>query len=186
MIESKLAFLQMQIEGLFGYSSGLREPRFSPLPKVFNTFDVIATIRKLIVSMLDSIVFLIAKINQSVVGFEAVRIDCWIRTDLRGDDRIKFVYWTVWNNLSIYVSSSFDQTKHDVFPLGSTTAFTANAFRSEVAFIKLNATFFKDAFLFAKVNNTFSESKEDTIDWLTTDARQWGNFGCFKVKGKVF
>ena len=76
MIESKLAFLQMQIEGLFGYSSGLREPRFSPLPKVFNTFDVIATIRKLIVSMLDSIVFLIAKINQSVVGFEAVRIDC--------------------------------------------------------------------------------------------------------------
>ena len=78
MIESKLAFLQMQIEGLFGYSSELRKPHLSPSPKVFNTVNVnvIVTIRKLIVSMLDSIVFLIAKINQSVVGFEAVRIDC--------------------------------------------------------------------------------------------------------------
>ena len=75
MIESKLAFLQVQIEGLFGYSSELREPHLSPSPKVFNTVNVIVTICKLIVSMLDSIVFLIAKINQSVVSFKAVRID---------------------------------------------------------------------------------------------------------------
>ena len=75
MIESKLAFLQMQIEGLFGYSSELREPHLSPSPKVFNAINVIVTIRKLIVSMLDSVVLLIAKINQSVVGFKAVRID---------------------------------------------------------------------------------------------------------------
>ena len=75
MIESKLAFLQMQKEGLFGYSSELREPHLSPSPKVFNTVNVIVTIRKLVVSMLDSIVFLIAKINQSVLSFEAVRID---------------------------------------------------------------------------------------------------------------
>ena len=62
MVESKLAFLQMQIEGLFGYSSELRKPHLSPSPKVFNAINVIVTIRKL-VSMLDSIVFLIAKIN---------------------------------------------------------------------------------------------------------------------------
>ena len=70
MIESKPAFLQMQIEGLFGYSSELCEPRLSPSPKVFNAINAIATIRKLIVTMLDSIVFLIAKINQPVIGLK--------------------------------------------------------------------------------------------------------------------
>ena len=57
MIESKLAFLQMQIEGLFGYSSEFREPHLSPSQKVFNTVNVIVTIRKTIVFMLDSMVF---------------------------------------------------------------------------------------------------------------------------------
>ena len=65
MVESKLTFLQMQIEGLFGYSPELRESHLSPSPKVFNAINVIVTIRKLIVSMLDSIVFLIAKFNDS-------------------------------------------------------------------------------------------------------------------------
>ena len=75
MIESKLAFLQMQIEGLFGYSSALRKPHLGPSQKVFNTVNVIVTIRKIIVSMLDSVAFLITKINQPVVGFKAVNID---------------------------------------------------------------------------------------------------------------
>ena len=75
MIESKFAFFQMQIEGLFGYSSELREPHFSPSPEVFNAVNVIMAVCKFIVSMLNSIVFLITVINQSVVGFKAVRID---------------------------------------------------------------------------------------------------------------
>ena len=75
MIESKFAFFQMQIEGLFGYSSELRESHFSPSPEVFNAVNVIMAVCKFIVSMLNSIVFLITVINQSVVGFKAVRVD---------------------------------------------------------------------------------------------------------------
>ena len=75
MIESKFAFFQMQIESLFGYSSELREPIFSPSPKVFNTIYVIVAVSELVVSMLDSIVFLIAEIYQPVIGLKAVCID---------------------------------------------------------------------------------------------------------------
>ncbi len=53
-IELKLAFLQVRTKGLFGYSSEFRELHLSPSPKVFNTVNVIATIRKLIVSILGS------------------------------------------------------------------------------------------------------------------------------------
>ncbi len=50
-----------------------------------------------------------------------------------------------------------------------TTSFTTNAFCSEVASAKLNASFFKDAFLFAKAIDTLSEREEDTINRMTTD-----------------
>ena len=49
MIESKFAFLQMQIEGLFGHSSELHKLNFSLPQKVFNTVDVIMIIGKLVV-----------------------------------------------------------------------------------------------------------------------------------------
>ena len=75
MIESKFAFFQMQLEGLFGYSSEPRESNFSPPPKVFNTVYVIMTVSELVVSMLDPIVFLIAEIHQPVIGLKAVCID---------------------------------------------------------------------------------------------------------------
>ena len=75
MIESKFAFFQMQIEGLFGYTSELRKSNFSPSPKVFNTIYVMMTVSEHVVSTLNPIVFLIAEIYQPVIGLKAVCID---------------------------------------------------------------------------------------------------------------
>ena len=55
MIESRFASFQMQIEGLFGYSSELREPNSSPPPKAFNAVYVTMAVNELVVSMLDPI-----------------------------------------------------------------------------------------------------------------------------------
>lgn len=76
MIESKLAFFQVKIEGLLRYSSELREPYFSPSPEVFNTVNVIVSISKFIVFVKDSIVFLKPEINKTIVCFEAVGVHC--------------------------------------------------------------------------------------------------------------
>ena len=57
-----------------------------------------------------------------------------------------------------------------MFSLSSTTTFTANSLRAKVTFVKFNASFFKDALPFAKVNDTLSNSSEEAIDCWATDS----------------
>ena len=73
-----------------------------------------------------------------------------------------------------------------MFSACSTTAFTTDSLRAKVAFVKLNASLFKDTFFFAERNNAPTESSQDTIDRLATDSYQRGDYFASKSREKHF
>ena len=75
MIKSKFTFFQMQSKGPFADAPELTEPPFRNGPKVFDAVNMTASIRKLIVTMFDTIVLLIAKVHQAVIGLKSIRIN---------------------------------------------------------------------------------------------------------------
>ena len=123
MVETKFAFLQVQIEGLRGYPSELCESRFRQAPKALDFVYVIATVRR----AADPIKSLGAEINQRVEALELVSMARRILTVLGGCDGIKRCRRTIRNDLSVDLALSLGQAEHDVTSTGSTLSFVANA-----------------------------------------------------------
>ena len=75
MIKSEFTFIQVQSKGPFADAPELTEPPFSDGPKVFNAVNMTASVGKFIVAVLDTIVLLIAKVDQAVIALESIRIN---------------------------------------------------------------------------------------------------------------
>jgi len=75
MIKSELTFFQVQSKGPFADASELTEPPFSNGPEVFNAVNMTPSIGKFIVAMFDTIVLLIPKVHQTVIGLKSIGID---------------------------------------------------------------------------------------------------------------
>ena len=65
----------MQVKVLLSQASEFSQSNFGNAPEVFNPVDVVVAPGKLIGSMVDSVVFLVTPINQSVVAASAVSVD---------------------------------------------------------------------------------------------------------------
>jgi hypothetical protein len=72
MIESKLAFFEMQVELLFPQPFELRQPILCKAPKSFDPVDVTATMSEFILGVMYAKVLLEAKVHQAVVALPAI------------------------------------------------------------------------------------------------------------------
>ena len=88
MVESKLTFFEMQIKSGFRQTSELCEAHFSYAPKVFDTINKRCFVSELIVSMLDSIMFFITQVYQTVIAFPAIGVDRALKVHLTLDHRL--------------------------------------------------------------------------------------------------
>ena len=181
MVETKFAFLQVQIEGLRGYPSELCESRFRQAPKALNFVYVIATVHR----AADPIKSLGAEIYQRVEALELVSMARRILTVLGGCDGIKRCRRAVRNDLSIDLALSLGQTEHDVTSTGSTLSFVANALLVQTTLVKLDSSLIEAALLFAKSNDPLSQNSEKTIDRRTTHSRERSGLRRVKVEGKT-
>ncbi|ELK69565.1 hypothetical protein NM2002038_1311 [Neisseria meningitidis 2002038] len=75
VVKPKLRFFEMQIKHLFGNTIKFSQTPLSITPKRFNTIDMLLSSSKLIGTMMDTVMLLIAHIDKTVICFPAVSID---------------------------------------------------------------------------------------------------------------
>jgi len=70
---SKLCELQLRY-GESTNDSKLGQPGLGDAPKVLDAVDVVRSVRKFVFAMMDAIMLLVAKIHETVIGLESVRV----------------------------------------------------------------------------------------------------------------
>ena len=74
MIKPKLTLFKMKIKVWFMNASKLGQFGLGDAPKVLDAVDVVRSVRKFVFAMMDAIMLLVAKIHETVIGLESVRV----------------------------------------------------------------------------------------------------------------
>jgi hypothetical protein len=74
MIKPKLTLYKMKIKVWFTNASTLGQPSIGDAPKVLDAVDVVRSVRKFVFAMMDAIMLLVAKIHETVIGLEIIRV----------------------------------------------------------------------------------------------------------------
>ena len=74
MIKPPLTLFKMKIKVWFMNASELGQPGLGDGPKVLDAVDVVRSVRKFVFAMMDAIMLLIAKIHETVIGLEIIRV----------------------------------------------------------------------------------------------------------------
>ena len=85
MVEPKLTLFKMQIKSRFRKSSELCQTHFSDAPEVFDSVNMGLTVCKFVVSMLNPMMFFVTQVNQAIVAFPPIRVDCALKSYLAPD-----------------------------------------------------------------------------------------------------
>ena len=75
MIEPKLTFFEMQVEGAGGHATETNQACFRVPPESFNAVDVSTTFGKFVLAVIDAQMLSKTNIDQAVVATLAVRVD---------------------------------------------------------------------------------------------------------------
>ena len=79
----------MKIERVLMDTTKSYQARFGIRPKTFNTVNVCLLIGKFVMAMLHTKMFLIAKVNKTVITAPSVRVDYAFKGNLSSDNPLK-------------------------------------------------------------------------------------------------
>ena len=75
MVETELAFLEVQVERLAMDAAELREAHLGETPEVLDAVDVRLPAGELVLPVVHAVVFPVAEVDQAVIPSPAVRVD---------------------------------------------------------------------------------------------------------------
>ena len=138
MVEPKLTFFQMQVEGTGRQAAKANQASFCVSPETFNAVDVVAALGKFVLAMIDTKVFSVAHINQAVIATPAVRINDAFEFYFTAYNCLQRGLGAIWNDLGIDVTVPLKDAEDDRFTKGTTTSFTLDAPCAEERFVHFN------------------------------------------------
>ena len=74
MIKPKLTLFKMKIKVWFMNASKLGQPGLGDAPEVLDAVYVVRSVCKSVFAMMDAIMLLVAKIHETVIGLESIRV----------------------------------------------------------------------------------------------------------------
>ena len=74
MIKPKLTLFKMKIKVWFMNASKLGRPILVDAPKALDAVDVVPFVRKFVFAKMDAIMLLVAKIHETLIGLESIRV----------------------------------------------------------------------------------------------------------------
>ena len=128
----------MQVKSIFVQASEFTKSGFCKRPKAFYTVDVRFSIYKFVDSMFDAIMFLVTNIYQPGISAPSIRMNDAFHTNFPSNNCSKCFAFAVWNDLSVDLSVTLKNTKHNGFSSSSTTSDTFNSPGTEIAFINFD------------------------------------------------
>ena len=139
MVKTPFAFFEV-IEELFAaHAAQLGHAELGKGPEAFDTVDVIFTTGKLVLVMMDAVMFIPAG-DQAVVGAPAIGVDIALAENATLDNRQKLLSGAVFHDTDKNVMPSFVQANDGRFAAGAAPPLAADTPGAEIAFVDLDLT----------------------------------------------
>ena len=135
MIKAIFTFFQMQIKSFRRHAVELLQSPFGMRPETFYPVDVNIANGENIVRMINSQMFRIPDINQSIVAAPAVRMNDRIERDLAANNVLQGFPLHIGNNLSINRAVAFINSKDNSFPGRAPSALASDTSRTKIRFV---------------------------------------------------
>ena len=90
--------------------------------------------------MVDTKVFRVADVNESVVAAPAIGMNDRFDADTPANNGLERLSLDIWNDLSKHFSVPFIDAEDNRFATGSAASFALNSFGPEVAFVDFDLT----------------------------------------------
>ena len=154
-------------------------------PETLNAIDMVRATSKLILSVMHSIMFRVANVNQSVIATPAITVDDGIRLDPPANNGLQSGFRAVRHDLCIDFTLPLEKSKDGSLAARPTsTRGLRTEARTEVRFINFNftrkwrrsLTFFSD---------TLTDFEKDQCHRFTSETAQLRDISGIEIHGKV-
>ena len=166
----------MQMKGLFTHTSEPIEPGFGIAPEAFNSVNMTFTKDEFIVSVVDSKMLFITKVNEPIITSPSIRMDDAFKINSTSDDRLQCGSSAIRHDLGIDFAVSFEDAKNNSFTKSATASFALNSTSAEETFINFNLAG-KGGLPFAELGNSFPNFGEVSVNSVPVQA---GNFSSLR------
>lgn len=136
MVESKLSFLEMQIEGTLGQAIELGHPSLCIAPETFDPIDVSFTGGELTGAMVNTEMLVKYDLHQPIVTRPAIRMDNRNQVDVSPDNLLQCGL----HNFRVENSLTLKEPEENRLHLGSSSAATTKSLNTKVRLIHFNRT----------------------------------------------
>ena len=162
----------MQIERFSIHPSEPGESGFGKAPEALDSINMTLIMNELILSMIDSKVFLVSEINKSVIASPTIRMDNSFQVDTASNNPLQCGSPAVRNDLSKNASIAFEDAEYNCFTESSAASFAFNATSTKETFINFNLSR-KRRLTLTKLSNSFPDSCEISVNSVPVKS---GNF----------
>src|SRR3989337_4416762 len=135
MIKSKFTFFKVQIKSVLRYTMKLLKSSFRKRPERLCAVNMTLIISKLIITVLNPIVLLIADIYQSAITSPLVRMNNTFRRYFASNNGLQRGFSAVWHNLCIDFAASLQNTQNGCFTISASTSFAFLSACTKIGFI---------------------------------------------------
>ena len=173
----------MQIERFFIHTSESGESRFGITPKALDSIDMTFIMNKLILSMVDSKMFLVSEINEPIVAPPTVRMDNTLEVNTTSDNGLQCSSSAVWDDLSEDTPIAPKDTEYNCFSESSAASFTFNSTGAKETFINFNLSR-KRRLTLTELSNSFSDTCEISVNSIPVKSGNFSNLRSVQINRK--
>jgi hypothetical protein len=131
------------------YPMKLLQAMFSEAPEALDPINVVRAARKLIRSMIDSVMLRVTDINKAIIAAPPIAMNDRLRRDATANNGLKRGFRAVRHNLRIDFALTLQESEDRSLATRSASAFTPDSPRTEVTFINFDfAAEGRDTFTF--------------------------------------
>ena len=138
MVESKLAFLKMQIESGFTHPPEPRKSSFCIAPEAFDAVYMRFALNEMIGGMLNPKMLFVTQVNKAVVATPVIGMDNAVRTHTASDNCLKGLASTVRNNFRVDFTMALENAKYNRFTTRPAASSAFEAAGTEIGLVNLN------------------------------------------------
>jgi len=138
MVEPKLTFFQMQVEGAWVHAAEANQPGLGMPPEAFDAVDVSVPFGKFVLAVIDAQMLAVTDIDQAIVTTPAIRIDDAFEFDLATDNLLQRGFGAIWNDLGVDMTVPLKDAKDDRFAKCAAASFALDASGTKERFIDFN------------------------------------------------
>ncbi len=174
MIEPVLALFEMQVESINRDAIELLQASLTETPEALNAVDMRRVADELISPMIDSVMFTVANIDQSVIAAPAIAIDDGVGCHATTNNGLQSTLFAVRHDLSIDTAVTFEDAEDDGLATGSAPSLTTHATRAKIGLVNFDFTSREGRSTLAFSGDAHSDFEKHRGHAL---ARQAGEFG---------